>query len=104
MLADLTPMQRVLAKLMSQISEDTWCAGWLINLEYELWQALVDGRREHKFSAVTEAEIEELRELSDLCGGWIAYDKDRRQTFVPLDQWLTMFAAHTQDSGPKTQD
>jgi len=96
-LADLTPMQRVLAHRMSEISEDTYCAGWLINLEYELWQSLVDGPGEY-FSAVTEAEIEELRVLSDACGGWIVWDKDRGgQTFVPLDQWLAIFAAHTSE-------
>ena len=87
-------MQRVLAKRMSEISEDAYCAGWLIDLEYELWQILVDGRGEFGFGAVTEAEIEELRELSAACGGWIVYDAKRQETFVPLDQWLKMFAAH----------
>jgi len=95
-MADLTPMQRVLAKIMSEISEDAYCAGWLVDLEYKLWQVLVDGRGEFGFAAVSEEEIEELRVLSELCGGWIVWDKDRGgRRFVPLDQWLAIFAAWT---------
>ena len=98
MLADLTPIQRVLAKIMSEISEDAYCAGWLVDLEYELWQILVDGQGKFGFGAVSEAEIEELRLLSDLCGGWIVWDEERGgQTFVPFDQWLKIFAARTSE-------
>jgi len=28
-------MQRALARLMSEISENTYCAGWLVDLEYK---------------------------------------------------------------------
>jgi hypothetical protein len=95
-LEDLTPTQRALAERMSEISEDTYCAGWLVDLEYELWQILIGGQG--TFSGmVSELEIQQLRELSDACGGWIVYDDDRAETFVPLTQWLTMFAAHANE-------
>ncbi len=92
MLADLTPTQRALADQMSEISEDAYCAGWLVDLEYDLWQILIGGQS--VFGALSEPEIKQLRELSDACGGWIVYDADLAETFVPLPQWLTMFAAH----------
>ena len=47
--------------------------------------------------ALSEPEIKQLRELSDACGGWIVYDDDLAEIFVPLTQWLTMFAAHANE-------
>ncbi|HEV2719660.1 MAG TPA: hypothetical protein VG323_06550 [Thermoanaerobaculia bacterium] len=93
MLADLTTMQRALARLMSEISEDAYCAGWLSGLEYELWQIVIDGHGQFGFGALSETDIQDLRELSDACGGWIIYDGERQQTFVPLAEWQSMFAA-----------
>ena len=82
---------------MSEISEDAYCAGWLIDLEYELWQILIDGQGVYGRMGLGEPEIQQLRELSDACGGWIVYDDDLEETFVPLAQWLTMFAAHANE-------
>lgn len=90
-------MQRALARLMSEISEDAYCAGWLVDLEYELWQILIDGHGQFGFGALSETDINDLRELSTACGGWIVYDKKREKTFVPLAQWQAMFAARAKD-------
>lgn len=57
----------LLRKLMSGISEDYWCAGWLSGLEYILWDA-VTGKRKN---VCTPEEIEQLKYLSEKCGGWI---------------------------------
>jgi hypothetical protein len=43
MLRDLTPAQCELAKYMSDLSEEAYCAGWMQGLEYALWQVLVEG-------------------------------------------------------------
>ena len=90
-------MQRALARLMSEISENTYCAGWLVDLEYELWRVVINDHDEFGFVGPGDLDIKDLRELSDACGGWIVYDKERQQTFVPLAQWQAMFAAHTKD-------
>jgi len=47
----------LLRKVMSGISEECWCAGWLHNLEYLLWDA-VTGRRE---GICSPEEIEQLK-------------------------------------------
>jgi hypothetical protein len=35
----------LLRKLMSGISEDYWCAGWLSGLEYTLWDAVTGSEK-----------------------------------------------------------
>jgi hypothetical protein len=47
MLGDLTAPQRRLAEFMSELSEEAYYAGWMLELEYALWEALVDGRSEY---------------------------------------------------------
>ena len=49
MINDLTPTQRDLAELTSDISENAWRAGWMQGLEYELWTAV-------KSPATTDSE------------------------------------------------
>ena len=51
----------LLARLMSAISEERWCAGWLGGLEYDLWDAVV-GKSE---SVCSSEEIEQLKYLSE---------------------------------------
>ncbi len=61
----------LLVKVMSQISEEQWCAGWLGGREYILWDAVV-GREK---AACSSEEIEQLKYLSEKCGGWIIWDE-----------------------------
>ena len=80
----------LLRKLMSGISEDYWCAGWLSGLEYTLWDA-VTGKRKNVCSS---EEIEQLRYLSEKCGGWIIWDQQAKdERFVPIDEWLRLYDA-----------
>lgn len=73
---------------MSDLSEDYWCAGWLADLEYELWAAVSGGRT--KFSA---AEVAQLRYLSAKCGGWIVFhDAAPWRQYVPLTEWEREYA------------
>lgn len=55
----------LLRRLMSEISEEYWCAGWLIDLERVLWDA-VTGKR---VNICSPEEIEQLKYLSEKCGG-----------------------------------
>jgi hypothetical protein len=77
---------------MSQISEDTYCAGWMRDLEFELWKALGNPDRRYAGYNLSPNEITMLRSLSDSCGGWIVYDKVTQETFVPLSEWEKRFA------------
>src|SRR5262245_28342982 len=79
----------ILARVMGDLSQDYWCASWLVDLEYLLWAAMFGDT-----SPFTTADIAELRYLSKKCGGWIVWnDEAPWRRFVPLAEWEPMFAA-----------
>jgi hypothetical protein len=78
----------LLVKVMSGISEESWCAGWMRNLEYMLWD-VVTGRRE---GICSPDEIEQLKYLSEKCGGWIIWDEQAKgKRFIPMPDWLRLY-------------
>lgn len=78
----------LLRKLMSEISEECWCAGWLIGLEHILWEA-VTGKQT---KICSPEEIEHLRYLSEKCGGWIIWDDQATgEKFAPMEEWLRLY-------------
>jgi len=96
-MTELTREQQYLADAMSEISEDCWCAGWLIGLEFDLWQALAEGPREYGAGKIGAGDIARLRLLSDECGGWIAWrraedPRDSGEEFVPIGEWRARYA------------
>jgi hypothetical protein len=80
----------LLKKLMSAISEDYWCAGWMYDLEYRLWEAVTG-----KGTGVCSLEeIEQLKYLSEKCGGWIIWDEQAKsERFIPMQEWLRLYEA-----------
>lgn len=87
-----------LESAMSAISEDYYCAGWLIGLEFSLWAMVLGGPRDFGIGTVTEEEIQELRRLSDACGGWIVWRQEDTfimgQRFMPMELWRAWFATN----------
>lgn len=80
----------LLVKAMSGISEEYWCAGWLHDLEYILWDAVI-GRRKGPCST---QDLEQLKYLSEKCDGWIIWDEQEKdQRFVPIEEWLRLYEA-----------
>ncbi len=84
---------RALEDLMSDISEEYYCAGWLIGLEFTLWSMLEGGSREFGMGVVTEDEVKRLRELSEQCGGWWwgGETDDDVCRFVTLEEWAEIY-------------
>jgi len=82
----------VLAKYMSEISERCYCAGWMMGLEYTLWYAML---REAPFhygqGQISERDLEALKWLSDMAGGWIVWDDTHGETFISLEEWKERF-------------
>ena len=95
--------QRALYQLMSDISEDCYCAGWMSGNEYTLWTMVAnqDADRRYGLGEVELQQIEELRAISTEVGGWIRWrdDDDDKSlppsewgpVFVPMEQWLPMY-------------
>jgi hypothetical protein len=95
MYADLTPNQKMLTDFMSELSEKCYYAGWMINLEYVLWDAVINGEREYGIDKITQADIDNLTALSKLTKGWIYYDNHAEETAISIDQWLEKFKTDT---------
>jgi hypothetical protein len=81
---------------MSDISEEYYCAGWLIGLEEILWSMVVGNRREFGMGVVTEDEVSQLKQLSDQAGGWWHYVEGDGETFITLQDWKTQMEAASQ--------
>lgn len=93
----MTPDQKKLRDFMSNLSEEAWCAGWLHGLEYILWRAVQMGPSERN-RWFPPSDLDLLRKGAEEIGGWIVWgaadgtDTDEGNRFVPMDEWLRMFA------------
>lgn len=65
---DLEPKEE-LRREISIISEAGYYAGWNIDIEFYLWQAVLGGCREFGVRTITEAEISYLKTLSEQSDG-----------------------------------
>ena len=85
--------------LMSDISEDYWCAGWITSNELMLWRAITtDDATFGPFDGnLTERELTALKRLSEPAGGWFAWgadeDGDIGAQFVPMAEWVERYVA-----------
>jgi len=94
---------RRLARQLSELSQSNMAARWLVDLEFMVWQDLVDkplvegllvSPEGCVFPPLEEAEKEELRQLSEVIDGWVIYDPEDAQdraAFVPLAEWTARY-------------
>jgi hypothetical protein len=90
-LRTLDPQAPELAEYMSELSERAYYAGWMVDLEFRLWQAVVDGPRKYGRLLITDEHIGELRRLSEAARGWIVFDDKHGEIFLPMKQWKDRF-------------
>ncbi|HVU16650.1 MAG TPA: hypothetical protein VHD32_06985 [Candidatus Didemnitutus sp.] len=87
---------------MSEISEAGYHAGWMAGLEYDLWRILLRDGPRYGHHDLSDRERDRLRELFRRCGGWITFDDEQGESFVPIADWHSLFAAHeARLAGPK---
>lgn len=91
MRTDLDMNQLLLAEVMSGISEKGFYAGWMQDLEYDLWRIINGGETLYGHHDVTQAEIGALWSMVRQCGCWIVFDNDTEETAIALDTWKEMF-------------
>jgi hypothetical protein len=92
----MTKDQERLRDMMSDLSEDYYCAGWLVGLELSLWKDLTAesppmegfwsdglGSSENYWST-----LDEIGRQSARCGGWIIWDNNEvGEKFVSFAEW-----------------
>lgn|ERR1700687_5616950 len=99
MLSSLDPNQRELADYMSELSEEGWYAGWMGGLEYALWRAVLEGPTRYGHLDINEGHILRLRALSGQCAGWIVFDEETEETWLPLAEWERRYANDAESYG-----
>ena len=88
-------VRETLLRMMEDMSEDYWCAGWLNDLEYSLWTAVITGNVNFGWG-MQERELTRLKHLHEMAGGWwIWVGGEERQRFVTTDEWLKIYAEKT---------
>ncbi|HRE87526.1 MAG TPA: hypothetical protein PK095_00175 [Myxococcota bacterium] len=86
--------------VMSDISEDCWCAGWVSGNEMTLWRMVTDPKapRHYGQSGVSDAQVEAMTVLSRLSQSWWEFredDQGTRLVWVPLETWKCLYAEAT---------
>lgn len=80
--------QSALANLISNLSEDYWCAGWLSDCEHTLWDAATrSGDFEWGMGIVPRRSLDTLIGLANESGCWVQW-KDGGVQAVSLSEWV----------------
>lgn len=85
-----------LASMMSEVSEDHYCAGWLVDLEYELWEIITEKNRPFGFGYIDPGKLLAIASLARELGGWIVWqhndDPEKSgERFVTFEEFEPMY-------------
>lgn len=89
-----------LARVISEASEEAWCASWLVNAEAELW-ARLEQQRVHgaasSWGLLGGSDLRtvlcELERLCDATGSWAVWAQGGPRV-ISLQEWLTEYWPH----------
>ena len=103
-----------LVREMSDISEEHWCAGWLVGLEYSLWRCIQDaeqgkletvkwGDREvtgvsFGMEVIPKEKLFRMRDVARLVNGWFIWDGNSEK-FVSMEEWLKLYSSWEHNRG-----
>lgn len=88
----LSPEALLLCDYMSELSEAAYFAGWMHDLEFELWDRIISGPSEYGRLSIWHEHIERLLQLANAANGWIICNDVKEQILVPFDEWQARFA------------
>lgn len=87
LVADEPANVQALGWFMSHLSEENWCAGWLIDLEHVLWDEIAEPTR------ISNSDALRLAAMAKACGRWCVF-----QGSVSLEEWMPMHEAWTKQT------
>lgn len=90
---DWNDTQRELHDLMSDISEDCYCARWMMGLEHAIWGALQDGDRRYGAGEMDAEQLEKCRALASELDGWVIWYDDDNDPELPVEEWGPRFVS-----------
>lgn len=86
--------------LMTGLSEELFCASWLVGLEHSMWEIRQGGDRHFGMGQVSDRQAQLLLLLSEECDGWWIWNDKSGPVFVRLDVWKAKLAIPaTDDAG-----
>ncbi len=88
----LTDPQLDLYDRMSEISEEGFCAGWIVDNEYAIWDAITLGNPSPSYREINPRLLRRCQQLSVEIGDWMCWTLEGPQ-FGPMAQWLEMVKA-----------
>lgn len=90
LIADASTAARALYRLMRDISEQCWAAGWQCGLEYALFNFAFGRPRILKYgqSELTAQDRDDLYELAQAAGGWVMLNDSSEPVFLTMPKWL----------------
>ena len=59
------------------------------------WEAVIGVRHEYGRLELSETHRKRLRELSKSCGGWIVFDDDTEEKWLPRAEWEIRFSTRS---------
>lgn len=88
--------QAALRDLMSDISEECWCANWLIDNEYHIWSALCGGSLRYGQCDIGIEKLAQVASLSVTTGSWIIFPSAEEILpgdfyAIPLADWVERY-------------
>lgn len=93
----LTLEEAGLARLMSDVSEDCYAAGWMSDCEYDIWRLVTEGGAWGMCSADDLPQLAIIRVHAERIDRWIRWNKDGGPDdgyylAVPLGEWRPDYA------------
>lgn len=81
-----TIAQQALLRLMLELSESHWRAGWMDGMEYQLWTICAqEVEQQWGMGSITPDIIRELHQLRYLANGWWIWDEEQQEEkFIDL--------------------
>ena len=76
---------------ISEISEEAYCASWMDAVEFALWRRMCEGPGRYGRAQIDQARIQMLRDLSQRCGGWVYWNDETDETFIPMREWEELY-------------
>lgn len=86
-------MTSAIGDLVSDISEDCYCAGWMHGIEFDLWAVICGDATDYAGVTLADHRVQALARIARDADGWVRYG-DSGVESVDSVTWAKMYAAY----------